>query len=281
LGDVVLGTILTLVADRVGRRKVLVGGSILMLITGITFALSESFWILLFAAVIGVVSATGGDFGPFRSIEESIISQLTTPETRSDVLAWYVTISAWGSSVGSEAGGRIIDSLQHRDGWTIKDAYHAVFWIYAIMGVVNITLVLLLTKDCEADAFRETVYAPVVQHDRDPQDTSEESEARPGSPQSMSSTDAPRSWRTRWMGNISSQTLSVVWKLWLLLAFDSLADGMVPYSLTNYYMDTTFHPSKSTLGDVTSVAYFLTAIGGIFAGPLAKRLGLVKTMVFT
>lgn len=69
-GDVLLGTFLTLIADRVGRRKILLGGSALMVMTGIIFAWFENFWILLFAAVIGVVSATGGDFGPFRSIEE-------------------------------------------------------------------------------------------------------------------------------------------------------------------------------------------------------------------
>jgi predicted MFS family arabinose efflux permease len=70
LGDVFLGTFLTLVADRVGRRRVLMGGSLLMVLSGVTFALSENFWVLLLAAVIGVISVTGGDFGPFRSIEE-------------------------------------------------------------------------------------------------------------------------------------------------------------------------------------------------------------------
>jgi predicted MFS family arabinose efflux permease len=70
LGDVFLGTFLTLVADRVGRRKVLMGGSLLMVLTGFTFAIFENFWILLGAAILGVVSVTGSDFGPFRSIEE-------------------------------------------------------------------------------------------------------------------------------------------------------------------------------------------------------------------
>jgi predicted MFS family arabinose efflux permease len=70
LGDVFLATFLTLVADRVGRRKVLVGGSLLMIISGTTFAIFENFWILLLAAITGVISVTGGDFGPFRSIEE-------------------------------------------------------------------------------------------------------------------------------------------------------------------------------------------------------------------
>jgi len=69
-GDVFLGLGLTLVADRVGRRKVLFAGSLLMVFSGITFAVAENFWILLISAIVGVISATGGDFGPFRAIEE-------------------------------------------------------------------------------------------------------------------------------------------------------------------------------------------------------------------
>ncbi|KAK1089871.1 hypothetical protein LTR48_009427, partial [Friedmanniomyces endolithicus] len=72
-----------------------------------------------------------------------------------------------------------------------------------------------------------------------------------------------------------------MYKLWALLAVDSIADGMVPYSLTNYYMNKMFHPAKSTLGDVTAAAYFLGAISSVFAGPLAHRIGLINTMVFT
>ena len=72
VGDVFLGGFLTLIADRSGRRKVLIGGSLLMVMSGTVFAFVENFWILLIAAVLGVISTTGGDFGPFRSIEESV-----------------------------------------------------------------------------------------------------------------------------------------------------------------------------------------------------------------
>lgn len=70
LGDVILGTFLTLIADRMGRRRVLLAGSVLMILSGVAFAIFENFWILLIAAIFGVISVTGGDFGPFRSIEE-------------------------------------------------------------------------------------------------------------------------------------------------------------------------------------------------------------------
>lgn len=281
LGDVFLGTFLTLVADKLGRRKVLLAGSFLMIFSGVVFAVFENFWILLLAAILGVISVTGGDFGPFRSIEESVLSQLTTPATRSDVLAWYVTTSTLGSSIGSEASGRIIRALEARDGWTTVDAYHAIFWLYAITGVVNALLTLLLTEACELETEKDYVQVPQSEG----QNIAEVNHAQLPVPEETSS---PRNWFIRsvtWLSNrlaeISAPTRSVMYKLWFLLAVDSLADGMVPYSMTNYYLDQNFHPSKATLGDVNSVAYFLGAVSSVFAGPLARRIGLINTMVFT
>ncbi|EXJ59780.1 hypothetical protein A1O7_03927 [Cladophialophora yegresii CBS 114405] len=311
LGDVFLGTFLTLIADRVGRRRVLMGGSVLMILSGLVFAVFENFWILLIAAILGVISVTGGDFGPFRSIEESVLSQLTTPTTRADVLAWYVTTSTLGSSVGSEVSGRLIHYLQARPGWTDVDAYHALFWIYLIMGIVNVLFVLLLTDACELRASDkgEEMYSRVPQEDQrheeadtdeavghhQPQSQSQsqsqsdvEAASPPPTPTRPRSPELPTSRLSRALSafssalsQISKTTRRTMYKLWFLLIIDSLADGMVPYSLTNYYMDVKFHPSKSTLGDVTSLSYFLGAIGAVFAGPLARKIGLINTMVFT
>ena len=95
-----------------------------------------------------------------------------------------------------------------------------------------------------------------------------------------SDSQAP-SKKTSLLAQISSPTLSIMYKLWFLLAIDSLADGMVGYSLTTYYLDQKFHLSKSALGDITSVSYLLSSLSTVFAGPLANRLGLINTMVFT
>ena len=282
LGDVILGGFLTMIADRTGRRRVLVGGSMLMVMSGTVFAFVNNFWILLIAAVLGVVSATGGDFGPFRAIEESMLSHLTTPKTRADVLAWYVTFSTMGSAIGSEVSGRIVHTLQS-NGWTLADAYHTLFFLYTAMGLVNAGLTMLLTKECEMSKVEES-YSQL------PQEEADGAELR-SSPEQLTNGSikpAKSPWYKRfWTGlsgrlsQISAPTLKIMFKLWILLAVDSLADGMVPYSLTNYYMDEKFSPSKSTLGDVNSVAYVLGAISTVFSGPLARKIGLVNSMVFT
>jgi MFS family permease len=296
-GDVVLGTILTLIADKVGRRKILLGGSCLMILSGTVFAVFENFWILLFAAVIGVISATGGDFGPFRSIEESIVSQLTSPSTRSDVLSWYVTFSSLGSSVGSEISGRLVHYLESRDGWATKDAYHTMFFMYTAMGIINFLLVLCLSKNCElqhqqlsseASQAEETEImlasdseSDTLEGEEEPNTSTTAKPYRPYNSNEPSRIKKALNFFSSRFADISRPTRAIMYKLWFLLALDSIADGMVPYSLTNYYMDEKFHLPKSTLGDISSVAYLCASFSTIFAAPLARRLGLVNTMVFT
>ena len=56
LGDVVISFLLTLVADSLGRRRILMLGSALMSASGVIFALSGQFWVLVAASVLGVIS---------------------------------------------------------------------------------------------------------------------------------------------------------------------------------------------------------------------------------
>jgi predicted MFS family arabinose efflux permease len=56
VGDVIISFFLTLFADRLGRKAVLLLGSALMCGSGVVFALSGNFWVLLAAAVLGVIS---------------------------------------------------------------------------------------------------------------------------------------------------------------------------------------------------------------------------------
>ena len=56
LGDVVISFLLTLVADGMGRRRILVLGSALMSASGIVFAVSGNYWVLVAASILGVIS---------------------------------------------------------------------------------------------------------------------------------------------------------------------------------------------------------------------------------
>ena len=56
LGDVVISLILTVIADGIGRRRMLGLGSLLMTASGIVFATCSNYWVLVAASVLGVIS---------------------------------------------------------------------------------------------------------------------------------------------------------------------------------------------------------------------------------
>ena len=56
LGDVVISFLLTLVADGLGRRRILVLGAALMSASGVIFAICGNYWILVAASIFGVIS---------------------------------------------------------------------------------------------------------------------------------------------------------------------------------------------------------------------------------
>lgn len=277
-GDVLLTLCLTTVADRVGRRRTLLLGSGLMVASGIAFVLSDNYWVLLLAAIFGVISPSGGDFGPFRAIEESMISELALSQDRSNVLSWYVTTASFGSAIGTEVAGHLLEVLVSL--WTTSEsaitrtkvqAYHAVFGLYIVFGLVNMACSALLSKRTEL---------PLSGRSQPEEEEILLDEAN-ASPSDNRQTEARSPAKSGRLGHLSAQTRSVLFKLWPLLIIDSLADGMVGLSLTTYYIDQKFGVSASTLGHIVSISYFLAAVSTIFAGPLANRIGLVSTMVFT
>jgi MFS family permease len=282
-GDVLLSLLLTVVADKLGRRNILIVGSLLMVGAGIAFALSDNYYVLLAAAVLGVISVSGSEIGPFRAIEESTLAHLTTPETRTYVLTWYVVIATLGSAFGIALCGVVVDGL--RPEWSQLRAYHFVFWIYAIVGAVNLILSLFLSKECELDS------KPKPSPANQPNDAAEtgdpNSETRPllgdqnGRESADGSDDDPKKERKSIFSGISKESQGVLFRLSLIMFIDSFASGMVPFSLINYYVDGKFHLPKKRLGEIMSVTWAFSAISNMFAGSIARRIGLIKTMVFT
>src|ERR1700738_3956607 len=89
LGDTVISLYLTTRADRIGRRRMLVIGAILMAAAGLAFAFTHNFLLLIFAGTIGVISPSGNEVGPFLSIEQAVLSHVVPGRTRTAVFAWY------------------------------------------------------------------------------------------------------------------------------------------------------------------------------------------------
>jgi len=285
-GDVLLSLFLTLVADRMGRRLILILGSLLMLGSGIAFALSETYWVLLLAAVLGVISVSGSEIGPFRAIEESTLAHLTVPETRAYVLTWYVVLATFGTAIGVALCGWMVDYLQDRSGMTPLESYHTVFWVYAVVGIVNTILSFILSRRCELDPKLEPQNVPadatdVAEPNSETEPLLQNQENRESNEEQQDSPPPKKDKKRGPFTSLSKETQWTLFRLCILFFMDSFASGMVPFSLINYYVDGKFHLPKSRLGEIMSITWLFSAISNMFAGSIAKRIGLIKAMVFT
>src|SRR6266699_2740832 len=71
-GDMAISLLLTTQADRIGRRRMLIVGAILMAGAGVAFASTKNLIFLIVAGTIGVISPSGHEVGPFLSIEQAL-----------------------------------------------------------------------------------------------------------------------------------------------------------------------------------------------------------------
>ncbi|KAJ7618747.1 MFS transporter [Roridomyces roridus] len=266
LGDAAASLVLTVYADRLGRARVLVGGSLLMVASGLVFASSQTYVVLLIAAVVGVITPSGNEIGPFRPIEESIIAQLTPTEDRSTVFAWYFTLTGLALALGNLSGGWLTRVLQYRFGWTSMAAYRVMFLLYSTAGLLNSCLAMSLSRNVE------------VQRAQRPQSAEEEEglfemegEDRDEEPKEVSKAAL----------GLSRETKKKVWLLSTLFGLDNFSGGLVPVTIIVYFFTTKFHIDEGTLGNTFFTTSLVAAISNIVASSLARRFGNVKTMAFT
>ena len=182
-----------------------------MAISGVIFALSGIYWVLLIAAILGVISPSGNEVGPFRAIEESTIAHLTASENRSDIFAWYSLFGTAGSSFGFMTSGWVTNFLIHTKGWDTVRAYRVIYFAYAVIGVVKLLLSIVLSKACEVDTQPSTANA---------------TETAPllGGGQKPKKKKSPLAL----VPQLSPESKAILFQLCILFAFDNFASGLAP-----------------------------------------------------
>lgn len=93
-----------------------------------------------------------------------------------------------------------------------------------------------------------------------------------------STVEAPRVSRTV---TISRESRSILWKISTLFAIDSVAGGFLTTALLSYFFHERFGVGIEAIGLLFFVARVANAGSHLAAAWLAKRIGLVNTMVFT
>jgi MFS family permease len=239
-GDAAISLWLTTRADRFGRRKTLIIGSGLMLMAGIVFALTREPFLLAIAGIIGVVSPSGKEIGPFLSIEQAALTQLIPSQRRTQVFAWYNLAGSFATATGALCGGLLVQGLRD-GGMDTVNAYRALVIGYALIGIALAFVFWRMSDKVEAPA---AAAAP-----------------------------------TGMFG--LGQSHNIVLGLSALFALDAFAGGFVIDSFLAYWLTAKFGIAPGALGAVFFATNLLAGISALVAAPMARKFGLINTMVFT
>ncbi len=245
VGDIVVSLVITTRADRVGRRRMLILGAALVTFGGLLFAASDSFVVLLLAATIAVISPSGGEVGPFLPIEQAALAQIVPAAQRMDVFAWYNLVGSVATAFGALAGGLLVEGAQLL-GFAGASSYTPVLVCYAAIGGVLAALFLALSPSVE------------------PARAASESRATP----------LPSLFGLH-------RSRPVVIRLSSLFALDAFGGGFIMQSILAYWLHKRFGIDPAALGAVFLGANLLAGVSALGAGWLARRIGLLNTMVFT
>ncbi len=245
-GDIVVSLYLTTRADRIGRRRMLIAGAMLMAAAGLAFAFTRNFLFLIIAGTIGVISPSGNEVGPFLSIEQAALSHVVSPKTRTEVFAWYTLAGSIATALGALFGGTISQTLQ-KSLMAPVESYRVVVLSYAALGIVLALLFTRLSSLAEVSPVAEGTASPT--------------------------TVATAFGITR--------SRHVVLKLSSLFALDSFAGGFVVQSFAAYWFYLRFGVRPAALGAIFFWANVFAGISALLASRLASRIGLIRTMVFT
>jgi MFS family permease len=241
-GDAGISLWLTTSADHFGRKRTLIIGALLMLGAGIVFIATHNVIVLMAAAIIGVISPSGNEIGPFLSVEQAALTQLLPNEKRTQAFAWYNLVGSFATATGALSGGWLAQVLQS-DGMPALEAYRVVLMGYAIGGFILAMLFLSLSRQVEVGP------APA---------------STPG---------------RRVLGLHKSR--NVVIKLSALFSLDAFAGGLIVQSMMAYWFHVRFGVEAGVIGSIFFGANVLAGISALLAVGIAKRIGLINTMVFT
>jgi MFS family permease len=215
-----------------------------MVAAGIAFASTSNLIFLIIAGIIGVISPSGNEVGPFLSIEQAALSHVVAPKVRTEVFAWYTLTGSLATAAGSLCGGVVSQSLQRVVAHPVQ-SYRVIVISYAFFGLL---LALFFTR-----------LSPSAE---------------------IASTAAPH---TSLLGRFLGLTHSrhVILKLSGLFALDSFAGGFVIQSFAAYWFYLRFGVQPRSLGAIFFWANVFAGISALLASRIATRIGLVRTMVFT
>ncbi len=242
-GSALSNTLASWKGDTIGRKRMFVVMSVLMVAGGVAFSISSDFIVLMLVGVFAVTTSGGGDRTAFISLDTAVLAEVTSPNQRTLAFSWYNLVTIFTRSLGALLIALPVLIQRWADIGEL-DSYKLMFVVYAAIAAAGILLYLRLSPQIEARAggiSRADGMARV-----------EASEAR-----------------------------RVIWKMTGLSSLDALGGGFAVRSFVSFWFVNRFGVDLLGISGIFFAAQLLNVVSVALAAPVASRIGLVNTMAFT
>jgi MFS family permease len=233
-------------ADVWRRRRTLVVLAALMAITGLIFGVSSFYPLLLVAAFCGTLGTSASETAPFSPLEQAMLAQTLPMSQQTAWFARYNLVASFATALGGLAAG--LPDLLTRLGVAPTQSLLVSFGLYAALALLVVVLVQRLSSSVEAPPAQRVIPTTCWwQHLVPPLD----------------------------------QSRGMILRLSGLFSVDSLAGGLVGQPVLALFFHLRFGVPLGILGVLFFGTNLLSALSFLAAAPLARRFGLLNTMVFT
>jgi len=131
-----------LLSDKYGRKNFIVIGNLFSTLRLLIYILSQEFWVLAIAQVLGAFGEGGGAGQPSVS---ALIADKTSPKVRTQIFSRLAFTNAAAATIGSFMAG-FPALFQSRLGFELIPSYHLLFWIGVLFSSVATLLVLPIVE---------------------------------------------------------------------------------------------------------------------------------------
>jgi MFS family permease len=240
-GTAVATVAVSFAGDRLGRKRSLIVLSVISIIAGLALAILPSWPIFIAMAFVGMLNGTGTDRSALFALDQAIIPGLSADEQRTWRLAWYNVLLDGGGALGALCAALPV-LLHSRMNLDLFASYRIVFFGYCVLFLVIAALYAFLSVEVEiAGAAAPLGHPPPI----------------------------------------SPATKSTLTKLTTLFSLDAFGGGFLTDALVAYWFFRRFGVAERDLGLLFFTVHVLNALSHFGAAWLARRIGLVNTMVFT
>ncbi len=246
---------------RFARARLLRAAALLMLATGIGFAASTSWWPLLVIAFVGTMNPSSGDVSVFLPLEQATLAGMARGHSRTALFARYSVLGALCAAVGALAAA-VPDWLGASFGLASVDALRIMFAGYGAIGAIVWWLYRRL-PDRAGGADGQAGGTAVDDKTLADAPAPSKTESEPAQAAALGPSRA------------------IVVRLAVLFSVDNFASGLVVHSLLALWLFERFDLSLAQAGQFFFVAGLLSAASQLASPIVARRIGLVNTMVFT